>query len=123
MAWLTPFAQAVVDEFPVLRRLLDDSYGVEWVIVPAVQPQTGKPLVCLARVWPTSGFSDAVSIMDHANAHGFRCDPAGGAVWSDEGDVVSVVERLAELPAPGTRLAPHLVKGTSPGVLWTPSGS
>lgn len=120
MAPLTPIAHAAVTEFPVLQRLLDNSYGIEWVFQVLPQPTTGTPLLAVWRMWPDSGFSDAVTILDQLNASAFRCEASGGVVWSREGDTGFVVEEMAVLPPPGTRTAPHLVIGTAPSGLWTP---
>jgi hypothetical protein len=115
---LTPFARASIEEYPVLARLVLTS-SVEWVFQPTQLP-SGQPLLCVWRIWATSGYNDAVTVLDDLNARAFRCDPYGGQVWQREGDVNGVVEGMAELPEPGMRTAPNLVKGTSPSGLWTP---
>ncbi|MBB5923125.1 hypothetical protein FHR81_004192 [Actinoalloteichus hoggarensis] len=81
--------------------------------------------------WP--GYVDAVHLRaeDDTTAVRFRssgCRCAGPAaldddlVWRSEGDFLSVVGELIELPAPGERGAPeHALR--VPGGLWVPRGS
>jgi hypothetical protein len=70
------------------------------------------------RLWPL-GWSEAIAIRNLGDAKGYRCDPDGGEVWGREGSLVDVITGLIELPAPGQRSAPTLVKAQRPR-LWTP---
>lgn len=100
--------------FPELWRLLDLREGGHWCFQPVLLNSQLK-LVTGARVW-LGGWSDAIAIRDLKDAKGFRCDPEGWTVWNREGGLMDVLDGLLELPAPGERNAPRLVKASSRAV-------
>ena len=108
--------QAALVAYPELRRLVELRDG-GWFFQVV---QVGGELELLAggKSWP-EGWSDAIAIRDVGDARAFRCDPAGGEVWSLEGGLVEVVDGLVELPGPGEARAPRLVRARGPR-LWTP---
>ncbi|MBV8931174.1 MAG: hypothetical protein JO285_01255 [Kutzneria sp.] len=72
--------------------------------------------------------SDARACRTPAAQRSTRSTPA---VWSFEGGLAETIDRLLELPLPGTPLAPILAKrsvpdltlaGMNPFQLWTPPG-
>jgi hypothetical protein len=115
---VNPLERAAVAAFPELQQLVDLKHRGGWVFAPI---RTDGDLQLLAgwRVWPL-GWSDAIAVRDVGDATAFRCDPAGGDVWHREGSLASVLDELIELPAPGERLAPTLVKGSYRPTLWAP---
>ena len=68
--------------------------------------------------WPT-GWADAFLVRYVTDAKALRVDPQAGVVWQVEGGLVEVIDGLIDLPSPGTRGAPNLVRGHS-AFLWTP---
>lgn len=76
------------------------------------------------RVWP-GGWRDCLRIHDEDDALGLRIRVAPDKhstsviVWERDGTLADIVGELLALPAPETRLAPHLAIGTAPR-LWTP---
>lgn len=69
------------------------------------------------RTWSGSGEVDAIRVRTATDAMGIRVDADSGTLWQREGGLAEVVNGLLELPRPGTRLAPRLVKRTRSG-LW-----
>jgi hypothetical protein len=107
---------AALAAYPQLGRLLVlKARG--WVFRPVLLHDELQ-LVAGAFVWP-GGWSDALAVRHITDARGFRCDPAGGAVWHREGGLVDVIDGLAGLPDPDEPGAPRLVLGTAP-TLWVP---
>ncbi|WP_410595451.1 hypothetical protein [Amycolatopsis sp. lyj-23] len=72
-----------------------------------------------AFTWDTDGFVDAVRIKSQTDAAAIRMDHAGGKVWEQDGDALTILHQLVELPAPSDPRAPRLVIGSAPP-LWTP---
>lgn len=105
---LSSFDQAAVALYPGLRRLIDLREQGGWQFLP-IYRDGELGLIAAVRTWP-DGSSAALVVADINDAKAFRCDPAGGEVWSREGGLVDVIEALIELPAPGEPGAPHLVK-------------
>lgn len=65
-----------------------------------------------------SGEVDAIAVRASGDAKSLRLLPGDGVVWQRTGGLREVADGLLELPAPGTRLAPRLVKDQAPS-LWT----
>ena len=92
--------------FPELRRLLE----ARWLFLPVEHGDRGVDGV---RLWP-GRWRDGIRVASATDALGIRTDPDGGLVRELTGPLPEVVDELLELPAPGTRLAPHLVIGSGP---------
>lgn len=89
-----------------------------WGWMPPPRDESGEPTELHGiRTWPNSGEVDAIRIRTSTDAMGVRVDAEGGVLWQREGGLVEVVNGLRELPPPGDRLAPRLVKRTRSG-LW-----
>ena len=111
--------RAAVREFPELQALLSLCDDSGWRFTATVNGQGEVVSVHGVRIWPLD-WTDAVGILDRADAQAVRADPAGHAVWKREGGLVEVVAALRDLPPPDARTAPRLVIGTAPPMLWTP---
>jgi hypothetical protein len=72
-----------------------------------------------AFTWEVDGFVDALRIKSDTDAAAIRMDRAGGKVWEREGDALTILHRLVDLPEPSDPRAPRLVIGSAPR-LWTP---
>lgn len=114
---LTETGRRAVLRYPELSRLIALRDGYRWTFT--LDFQDGElDLVAGGRLWPT-GWSEGIAIKSVTDARAFRLDPTSGEVWSREGSLVEVVDALVELPEPGRRGAPRLVRGTARR-LWVP---
>ncbi|WP_410597224.1 hypothetical protein [Amycolatopsis sp. lyj-23] len=71
-----------------------------------------------AFAWDADGYVDALRIKRETDAAAIRMDRAGGKVWEREGDTLTILHQLVDLPAPSDPRAPRLVIGSAPR-LWT----
>ena len=69
--------------------------------------------------WEVDGFVDALRVKGETDSAAIRMGRASGKVWEREGDALTILHQLVELPAPSDRRAPRLVIGSAPR-LWTP---
>src|ERR1043165_9628319 len=118
MATLSPVAAAAVreyaiQEYPVLRRLVDTSHGVQWDFPPLLT-SASQDLIAVWREWSETGFIEVIAVVNYRNALAYRCNAAGDMVWQRNGDVEHVVDGMSELPPPGARATRNLVKGCVP---------
>ncbi|MBE8523046.1 hypothetical protein ILP97_37085 [Amycolatopsis sp. H6(2020)] len=70
-------------------------------------------------VWDEDGFVDALRVKGETDAAAIRMDRAGGKVWERDGDALTILYQLVDLPEPSDPRAPRLVIGSAPR-LWTP---
>lgn len=108
-------AREAIAAFPELAQLAD-LREAGWTFT--VTAESGQLVdVRGVVVWP-GGWADALKVRAPTDAAGVRVDQDGGVVWRREGGLVEVLDGLLELPLPGDRLAPRLVRGSVR--LWTP---
>lgn len=107
-----------IADFPQLCRLIDLRGETEWFFQD-IHRDGERVLVIGARLWP-DGSSEAIAIGDVDDAKAYRCDAAGGLVWTREGGMAEVIDALLDLPAPSEPDAPRLVLGSAPK-RWTPT--
>ena len=112
-----PVAEAL-EAHPELAHLL--VLGDPWKWMPPPRDEsTGEVLELHGiRAWPGSDQVDAIRVRSLTDAMGIRIDADNGELWRREGGLVEVVDGLRELPPPGHRLAPRLVKGRTESGLW-----
>ncbi|GAA4434917.1 hypothetical protein ACFQV2_27740 [Actinokineospora soli] len=63
------------------------------------------------RLWP-GGWWDGLILHAEHECEAIRVDPDNALTWRRDGTVVDMVAAVAELPAPGERLAPSLATGS-----------
>lgn len=90
-----------------------------WRWMPPPRDESTGEMIELhgVRPWPHSGEVDAIRVRTATDAMGIRVDADSGVLWQREGCLTEVVNGLLELPRPGERFAPRLVKRTASG-LW-----
>jgi hypothetical protein len=96
---MTRFAQEAIRDYPIFLRLLDSTDEVDWAFQPIHLP-TIHVALAVWRFWPDVDYSDSVTVLDYLHAHGARCDPMGGEVWSRNGNLADVIDALLQLPPP-----------------------
>ncbi|MBE1496322.1 hypothetical protein H4696_003422 [Amycolatopsis lexingtonensis] len=64
--------------------------------------------------WDTDGFVDALRIKSETDAAAIRMDHADRKVWECNGDALTVLHQLLELPEPSDPHAPLLVTDSAP---------
>ncbi len=112
-----PVAEAL-KAHPELAHLLTLNGSWRWM-PPARDESTGEILELHGlRLWPQSDQVDGIRVRSDTDTVGVRIDADSGELWKREGGLVEVVDGLRELPAPGHRLAPRLVKGRTKSGLW-----
>lgn len=90
-----------------------------WRWMPPPCDEFGEPTELHGvRVWPGSDQVDGLRIRTATDAMGLRVDADSGVLWQRTGGLAEVVNGLRELPPPGHRLAPRLVKGRTGSGLW-----
>lgn len=112
-----PVAEALVAH-PELAHLL--TLDSQWRWMPPPRDESTGDILELhgIRVWPQSDQVDAIRVRTATDAMGMRVDADSGVLWQLEDGLIAVVNGLRELPPPGDRLAPQLVKGRTESGLW-----
>lgn len=118
---VTDHRAAALAAYPELQRLLDlDAAG--WTWMPPPLDESGHPIEIHGfRSWGRTGQVDGLRVRSLTDAAAVRTDWEGGVLWRQDGGLVDVVERLLELPPPGSPFAPRLVRGLTPAERrWMP---
>ncbi|MFT7871266.1 MULTISPECIES: hypothetical protein [Amycolatopsis] len=90
-----------------------------WEFLPVFDADGLLKKITGAFTWEVDGFVDALRVKSETDAAAIRMDHAGGKVWEREGDALTILHQLVDLPAPSDPRAPRLVIGSAPRV-WTP---
>ncbi|MEV6648681.1 hypothetical protein [Amycolatopsis sp. NPDC051371] len=112
----TPFA-FLCDE-PAIEPLAT-LMGRGWELQPQLDGEGNLERFTGAFTWTDDGYVDALRVKSKTDAAAIRVDHAGGKVREHDGDALTILHQLIELPAPSSPLAPRLVLGSAPQ-LWTP---
>ncbi|MFB9686110.1 hypothetical protein [Amycolatopsis plumensis] len=112
----SPFAflrdEPAIEPFRTLLRR-------RWEVLPVFDADGHVEKMAGAFTWDADGFVDALRIKSETDAAAIRMDRASGKVWEREGDALTILHQLVELPEPSDPRAPRLVIGSAPR-LWTP---
>lgn len=103
--------------YPELASLMALNGAWRWMPPPRDESTGEMTELHGIRTWANSGEVDAIRVRTVTDAMGVRVDADNGVLWQREGGLTEVVHGLLELPEPGDRLAPRLVKRTESG-LW-----
>ncbi|WP_370964858.1 hypothetical protein [Amycolatopsis sp. cg9] len=112
----SPFAflwdEPAIEPFTTLLRR-------RWNFHPEFDTDGLLERITAAFTWQADGFVDALRIKSETDAAAIRMARAGGKVWERDGDALTILHQLVELPVPSDPRAPRLVIGSAPR-LWTP---
>ncbi|MFE6612022.1 hypothetical protein [Amycolatopsis sp. NPDC057786] len=110
-----------VEEFPVLRKLIDLRSTAQWSFFPVVTASEVTEIRGV-RAW-VHGWADALLVRHSSDAAALRVNPDDEIVWQQDGGLADVVDRLNELPPPESSRAPSLAIARADRLLWTPGRS
>lgn len=105
--------------YPVLAGLLALA-GEAWTF-RELDDIDGLTALYGRREYPRHNQMDAMKVLSETEVRAQRTRIGDGLLWHMDGTLGDVVDALLNLPDPGVPHAPHLILGSMPQKLWTPS--